>query len=223
MIEKIGAKRALVLFVLAGLCALFALAAYLFAIPQSNLKKQELDALLNEKSEVVADLEKMKADFITFEQQKILFEKISKTGFLNDQNRVLTRTRFDTLQALSKIVSAKYEIKAASISENDLSQNTGYVTMKSPITVELSAIDDLDIYRFVYYLNYGFPGHIRIKELLIARDGEINPETLKQIGAGAPPKIISAKMDLEWTTMARKDSIPPEILEEASKAQEQSQ
>lgn len=210
--SSIGTKRFFILLVLGGCFAALSLYAYAIIGPQEKAKTAERDASFAEVAQTRADVEKMRSDLITFETQKQLFEKLSKIGFLNDQNRVLTRARFETLQRLSKIVSAKYEIKAAKITENELSENTGYVTMQSPISVSISAIDDLDVYRFIYYLNYGFPGHIKIMNLKIERLGSITPEVLKQIGAGQPPQIISAVMELEWTTMAKKDSIPPEVL-----------
>lgn len=216
----IGKKRMLVLVTLAVLLAVLSVLAFFVAVPQAQKTKKRLDEISANKNQIAIEMEKMRADYITFENQRNLFDKLEKTGFLNDQNRVLTRARFETLQRLSKIVSAKYEIKAAVITENELSENTGYVTMKSPISVTVSAIDDLDVYRFIYYLNYGFPGFIKIKDLVIDRTGEITPEVLKSIGAGAPPQIVTAKMELEWTTMTKKSSIPPEVLLEATKAQE---
>ncbi len=210
--SSIGAKRFFVLVVCGGVFAVLSLYAYAIIMPQESARKKQRDAAFAEVAQTRADIEKMRSDLVTFETQKQLFEKLNKIGFLNDQNRVLTRARFESLQGLSKIVSAKYEIKAAKITENELSENTGYVTMQSPISLSISAIDDLDIYRFIYYLNYGFPGHIKIINIKIERSGEVTPEALKQIGAGQPPQIISAIMELEWTTMAKKDSIPAEVL-----------
>lgn len=220
MMNALGKKRILILATLSVLLAVLSLLAFFVTMPQASKTKKRLDEISANKNQIAIEMEKMRADYITFENQRVLFDKLDKTGFLNDQNRVLTRARFETLQRLSKIVSAKYEIKAAVITENDLSSNTGYVTIQSPISVSLSAIDDLDIYRFVYYLNYGFPGFVKIKELTIERSAEVTPDVLKAIGAGAPPQIITAKMELEWTTMTKKSSIPAEVLLEAAKAQE---
>ena len=84
---------------------------------------------------------------VLLDHQKDFYDIISRMGFFNDQDRVLARQRFDTMQKLSKIISARYEIKAANILTDEVSPETGFVVMESPITVELAAVDDLDVYR----------------------------------------------------------------------------
>ena len=207
MIAKIGAKRALILVVLTGaLAVFFGSAEYIFK-PQAQETQMQLDAAMNEKSQLQREIEKMQADFLLFEKQKGYFEAISKMGFFNDQDRVLARERFDTMQKLSKIISARYEIKAANLLTDESPPETGFVVMESPITVNLSAVDDIDVYRFIYYLNYSFPGHITINSIAMKREAEITPEVLKQLGTGNPPEVISAQLELDWRTMARKDAL----------------
>ncbi len=207
MIAKIGAKRALILIVLTGaLVVFFGGAEYVFK-PQAQETQMQLDAAMSEKSQLQREIEKMQADFLLFEKQKGYFEAISKMGFFNDQDRVLARERFDTMQKLSKIISARYEIKAANLLVDESPPETGFVVMESPITVNLSAVDDIDVYRFIYYLNYSFPGHITINSIAMKRQAEITPEILKQLGTGNPPEVISAQLELDWRTMARKDAL----------------
>ena len=207
MIGKIGFKRLLLLLVLACVLGVaFAASEFLFK-PKVVQTQQKLNNAMAEMGQLNGEIEKMRADFVLFEKQKDFFEAISKMGFFNDQDRVLARERFDTMQKLSKIISARYEIKAANLLTEESPVETGFVVMESPITVTLSAVDDLDIYRFIYYLNYGFPGHVTINSVAIERKQEITPTILKQIGTGNPPEIISAQLELDWRTMARRDSI----------------
>lgn len=209
MIEKIGFKRAFLLFILAGgLAALFA-ANEMLLKPKIEESQRQLNVSMGELQRLQGEVTKMRADFETFETQKTFYDTISRMGFFNEQDRVLARERFDTMQKLSKIISARYEIKAANILTGETSPDTGFVVMESPITVELSAVDDLDVYRFIYYLNYGFPGHITINNLDIERKAQVTPNVLKEIGTGNPPQVVSAKMELDWRTMARKEAIQP--------------
>jgi hypothetical protein len=221
MFSSIGTKRLMLLIIAAGACAAFTFYTYVVMLPQEKTKKAEYDGLSSQITEARGNIEKMKGDLVTFETQKQLFEKLNKIDFMNDQNRVLTRERFETLQTLSKTVSTKYEIKAASIVEDELSANTGYVRMTSPISVSVAAIDDLDIYRFIYYLNYAFPGGVTITNIVMQRSADVTPELLKQIGTGKPPTIVTASIELVWTTMAKKDLIPPEILAEAARLKQE--
>lgn len=212
MIGKIGAKRAFVLIVLVVLLGVFFAAGTFVFQPKTEQSQQELNRVMGETNTLRDEVTKMRADFETFQKEKTFYDNISRLGFFNDQDRVIARERFDTMQKLSKIISARYEIKAANLVETEGASANGFVVMESPISVTLSAIDDLDVYRFIYYLNYGFPGHITINDLSIERKAQIDPAVLKSIGTGNPPEIISAKMDLEWRTMARKEDIAPQSI-----------
>ncbi len=207
MIGKIGAKRMTLLIMLVVLLAALGLSSEFIFAPKRTESQQRLQSVTGEVATLQAEITKMKGDFAAFEHDKAYFETISRMGFFNDQDRVLARERFDTMQKLSKIISARYEIKAANVLTDEADPETGFVVMESPITVTLSAVDDLDVYRFIYYLNYGFPGHITIKNLNMERKADVNPTILKEIGTGNPPEIITAKLDLDWRTMARKESI----------------
>lgn len=210
MIDKIGYKRAFTIFILAGLLVLMVAGNELFIKSQVTKSQTELNARKTESTTLSGEIQKMRDDYITFEKQKDYYAIISRMGFFNDQDRVLARERFDTMQRLSKIISAKYEIKAANILSAETNPETGFVVMESPITVDLAAVDDLDIYRFVYYLNYGFPGHITINKMNITRNATVTPELLKEIGTGTPPQVVTAKLEMDWRTMARKESIQPQ-------------
>lgn len=223
MIKNIGAKRVLVILVLVAILVVSVLASYFVFEPQNEQVQQTLNKTMSEKTTLQSEVDKMRADFATFEQEKTFFDTISKMGFFNDQDRVLARERFDTMQKLSKIISAHYEIKAANIIAEDGASATDFVVMESPISVDLSAIDDLDVYRFIYYLNYGFPGHITINSLTMERKAEVTPTILKEIGTGSPPEIINAKMELQWRTMARKESIAPQTIAPTPSAAAQGQ
>jgi hypothetical protein len=219
MIQKLGIKRAIILFGLLLLLAALAAANYLYFMPQGEKDLTDLNAVKTQLSQLQSELDKMRSDFVMFEQQKVFFEKMQKMGFFNVQDRVIARERFDTMQKLSKILSAKYQVKAARLYQDKDADRVGFVVMESPVTVNLSAIDDLDVYRFIYYLNYSFPGHIGIDNLMIERKQNVNQEILKQIGTGAPPEIISATIDLNWRTMARKSEIAPDSVETAAQPQ----
>lgn len=219
MIASIGYKKSLLLFVLAGAFAFLAFSTYFVFQPKAVSSKTELQKLEAQALTLQSEVDQMQQDFALFDSKKALFENISRMGFFNDQNRVLARERFDTLQKLSKIMSARYEIKPAKVFSQDLPLETGFVVMESPITITLTALDDIDIYRFIYYLNYGFPGHIMIDRLEIKREGEVSPDVLKAIGLGNPPALITATMEMQWRTMARKESIAPETLSSNTAAQ----
>lgn len=210
MIGKIGLKKTIILAVLvltlAGLAAIYELSL----VPKVTEARQKLDAVNAEVASLQSDVDEMRADFVLFQKEKKLYDDIERMGFFNNQDRVLARERFDTLQKLSKVISARYEIKSANVVEVGNPESVEYVVLESPISVELSALDDLDAYRFIYFLNYGFPGHITIENMSMARTEEVTAEILKRIGTGSPPQMVNAKLSVMWRTMVRKKDILPE-------------
>ena len=91
MIAKIGFKRALMLFVLAALAAvLFAANEWVFK-PKVAESQAQLNQAMGEIGTLQGEIDKMRADFALFEQQKDFYEIISRMGFFNDQDRVLAR------------------------------------------------------------------------------------------------------------------------------------
>lgn len=216
MIERIGPRKTFFILVLIGLIAVLAAANYLVLEPKSVETKQTLDMTIGESSVLRSEVEKMRADLVEAEKQKAFYDAITRMGFFNDQDRVIARQRFETMQKMSKIISARYEIRPATILEDANSERTGFVIMESAITVSLAAVDDLDVYRFIYFLNYGFPGHITIESLNIVRKAEVTPSLLKQIGTGVSPEVVSARLELQWRTMARKDAIDAQSMFSAS-------
>jgi hypothetical protein len=179
--------------------------------------QKKLNIVRSESSELRTQVEKLKTDYAAFEKERDKFEQITRLGFFNAQDRVEAREKFGAIERLSKIMFARYEIKAASIvsSEKDLQTNVlgeiiaeqsvaDYVVIESPVSVSLSAIDDIDIYRFIYYMNYGFPGHVTINQISIQKTEKLTADIIKQIGLGNPQELVTGTIDLTWRTMIQK-------------------
>lgn len=212
MIQSIGFKRLATLAVLFGAALALGFLNFYWLQPESLTAKTKLASLTSENSALSGEIEIMQSSMERFVGQKALFEKITNKGIFNEQSRVLARERFTVMQKLSRLLAAKYEIRPATLVPAGLSVEGGesdtYGILRSPISITLSALDDLDIYRFVYYLNYSFPGHITIKNLYIERNKSVSPRTLKMIGGGDPPELVAAKMDVDWSTIVNTASVP---------------
>jgi len=204
MIDAIGIKKIIIILVLiATNCFLAVMNFYVFE-PQLKKSKQELNTVMSESATLTDEIKKMKSDFVSFQEIVSAYKQIEKKGFIGEQDRVLARQRFDSMQKQSKVLAAKYEIKSAEEVEDANADKAGYRKLTSPISIDLSAIDDIDIYRFIYFLNYGFPGHVAIRDIEIKRNVEVSAASVKQIGTGSPPIMVSAKMNIDWTTLAKK-------------------
>lgn len=224
MIKSIGTKRFLIVFVVGLLLAITAAANYYYLDPEVTKSKRALGVSLEEVTKIQTEINAMQQDFAFFEQEKVAFQRIVALGFFDPQDRVIAREKIDTVQKLSKIISAKYQIQAAQTHEiaveNDTSGQAqygvlqsgaqvpqgGYTMIRSPMTFDIAAMDDLDVYRFIYYMNYAFPGHITINKLTISRKEAVNTENLKLIGLGTPPTLIQASLDVTWQSLMKKEN-----------------
>lgn len=209
MIEAIGIKRIIILLVLAALTGIFGFLHLSVFSPKSESAMRQASALRGQIVTLRDETEALKTDMTRFRERSIQFKKISDAGFFNDQSRVLARQRLEEMQIESKLLAARYEIKRARIVNSERASKAGYGILETPITLQLSAIDDVDIYKFIYMLNYTFPGQISIVDMELVRRLEVTPEILKEIGLGRPPEIISAKLNVEWRTMVKQENLVP--------------
>lgn len=204
MIDSIGAKRLIVLGTLLAITVVLAVSSLYIFEPKARTAKMQLDSLRSQIAQLRMDTDIMKTDMTRFESRVSQFQRIQNAGFFNDQSRVLARERFDNMQKESKLLAARYEIKPAKVVDDELAGKAGYGILETPIALTLSAIDDLDIYKFIYMLNEDFPGHVTITDLFIEKKTDVTPDILKEIGLGRPPEMVEAKMSVEWRTMTRK-------------------
>lgn len=214
MIEAIGTKRLIILLVLAALTGIFGfLHLYIFA-PKAESAQRQTSALRSQIASLRDETEALKTDMTRFRERSIQFKKIEAAGFFNDQSRVLARQRLEEMQIQSKLLAARYEIKRARVVNSERAGKAGYGVLETPITLKLSAIDDMDIYKFIYMLNYTFPGQISIVDMELVRKREVTPEILKEIGLGRPPEILSAELNIEWRTMTKQENLVPAAQDE---------
>ena len=207
MIRVIGLQRVLILVLLAVL--LGALFFYGMFVLKPEIVREQRELALNQSkiSEMTANMDKLVQGMELFTEQKEEFEVIQKYGFFDPQNRVLARQHLNLMQKESRLLSAKYTIKPAVTEKNKIALEAGYKVLNTDIEFILEAIEDLDIYNFIYLLNYGFPGQISIKELKISRDQEVTQPLLRQIGVGKATPLVKAVFLVNWRTMVADDSL----------------
>lgn len=207
MIRAIGFQRFMIIMFLIGVSTLMGVFQFTMAIPKKRQAYADLQAVQSQTSTLKTELENMQTNMHIFEARKNVFKEMEQKEFFGTQDRADARDRVERIQKLSKILNAKYEIRPAVIEEQDVPETFEYTVIKSDVKIQMTAVDDTDIYRFIYYLNYGFPGHVVIKDLSMVRNIDIDENILKEIGGGTPPTIVEATLDLEWRTMARKDEV----------------
>lgn len=207
MMSVIGYKRVLLILILIGFNALLAAGLYLYIAPLKQDTERQLSALKGEISARRGEIAQLQDDFTRLEAQRVRFEELRSLGFFNSQDRVIAREKFDEMQGISRVLSAKYVVEAADIETNAELEKAEHVVLGSPVKVEIDALDDIDIFRFIYLLETSFPGHAGIESIDLKRGARVNEAVLRQIGSGQPVVLVSGTVDFVWRSAVPKDSV----------------
>jgi len=210
MIRLIGLNKIFLMLFLGMLLALFVFYYYMVASPEIASNDRELRNNNGEISKISNDLNQLKIGIEQFKEQEDQFQSLYKHDLFNPQDRVEARKRLTAIRDSSGVSSAQYTINSAKVDKNEDIKKAGYKILNTPMTFRIEAIDDLDVYRFIYLLNHGFPGQITLEEVSVSREEEITLPLLKQIGIGQEEMrpLINAEIEASWRT-----SVPDTQLE----------
>lgn len=207
MIRVIGFQKILTLILLAFFTAVFFFYGTYVLAPQIQDSKKQLSVNKGEISQLTEDINKLVEGIKTFESQKQAFERIKEVGFFDPQNRLETRQRLNEMQKESRLLSAKFSINSAVTEPNKLAREAGHKILNTEISFTLDALEDIDIYNFIYLMNYGFPGQILITDLAITKEQDITQPLLRKIGNGDYVPLVKAELKANWRTMVPDTSI----------------
>jgi hypothetical protein len=206
MIKAIGYNR----FIIIGALILIGTGLFFYNanVLQPTMQKQQanLSTVRSKSSEISNNLDKLKNQLSNFGNEKADFARVRYLGFFDTQDRVNTRKLISRIQKDSRLISARYTIKPAESVTNEKLKEASSKILKTDIAFDLEAVEDTDIYRFVYLLSYGFPGQISVKDISLVRGREVTQPLLRQIGSGQAEAIVSAKLNVVWQTMVPDES-----------------
>ena len=211
MIKTIGFTR----FFVITLFAVFLMACllYIYKITGPNLEKEKrkLNGVNSEISRMTNDIDDLSKGLAQFQKQKEAFYNVQNFGFFDDQNRVNATQLIKAMQKESRLLSAVYSISPARIVADKRASDSEHDLLSTDIKFSIEAIEDADVYKFIYLLNYGFPGQININSLSISREEKITQPLLRQIGIGQPSPIIKADLEVSWQSMVPAGRLPQNI------------
>jgi hypothetical protein len=208
VIQILGIRRVITLAILAMLSISLGAGIYFYFIPRNAELIRELQALTAQASQKRTDVENLRSQYQIIQEQKTRFENLTALGFFSNQNRAVARVRIEQIQKFTNVLTAKYNINAATMEKNQAAEEAGYTMLDSPVTVNLEALDDIDVYNFIYWVVNAFPGHVSISNIKIEREMDVNDATLRQIGNGIPTVLVKATVGFDWRTMVPTSEIP---------------
>ncbi len=211
MMKILGAKRVIMLASLLAVNAVLGAFLYLVLIPQKTGTENELRKVRGAVTARRTEVATLKTEYEQIQEQKNLFGDLQRSGFFDTQDRLGARKVIEQIQAESDVLGARYDIKAVNVQENPIAAQSDHVIMHSPVTVSLDALDDKDIYSFIYWFENAFPGHAGVTAMTLERKLDVDEITLKQIGNGVPVILLSATVDFSWNTMVPRTKIPEQL------------
>ena len=205
MIQLIGAKRLMMIVVLAGLCSVLGAGAYLYLIPQGEKLEKELRTIKSDISFKRSEADRFRQEMAEIQNEKNTFESLETLGFLGEQSRLDARKRIEAIQSYSRVLSATYNIEPGSVENADTATAADRVVLKSKVTIDIEALDDADVYSFVYLLENAFIGYVAVTSMELERVLDLNEVTLRQIGSGIPTVLVKAKIEMDWKTLMSRE------------------
>lgn len=201
ILEVLGLKRVLGLGLGLLVNGVMALLLYLYLMPATQSRTAELETLRAEVSTRTTEVAGLRQEIEAFEGQKTAFEDLKRLGFFSAQDRVTAREKIDEIRNLSKLLSIHYKIEPATYAKDSLIAKAKHVIVTSPLSVRLDAIEDKDIYRFLYLMDTVFPGHVALEELSLEKKMDVTQPVLRQIGTGVPVVLVAGDAKLTWRTV----------------------
>ncbi|MCB9991578.1 MAG: hypothetical protein H6867_09445 [Rhodospirillales bacterium] len=207
MIQVIGVKKILVLLLLVAANAALAAVTYLYVQPEAQKLERQLRSTKTQISQKQADTERLRNEFDEIQARKQDFETLTSAGFVSDQNRLVARRRITDIQKYSKVLRASYDIGAANIVKNKMVTDIEHVILQSPVKVSVEALDDIDFYSFIYWMESAFPGHVAVTNMTVQRTSDVSEVSLRQIGSGLPMTLVKGNVEFVWRTLAPESDV----------------
>lgn len=201
MIKLIGARRLMIIVVLAGLCAVMGAASFMLIKPQNVKVERELQQLKSDISFKRSETSRFREEMTEIQNEKNTFQSLQSLGFLGEQSRLEARKRIEAIQSYSRILSARYNIAPGKVENAETAADADQVLLKSEVVIDLDALDDADVYKFISLMENAFIGHVSVTSLEMDRVLDLNEVTLRQIGSGIPAVLVKAKLVLNWQTL----------------------
>ena len=201
MIKVLGTRRIAILAVLLAFNGIMGYIVYMHLAPQQIIKERELRSTRGQVSTLTADIDDLQIEFDQLDDQRDEFEQLKKDGFFDGQSRRKAELVFQKIQERSGVISAVVSVNAGSFEESEEAKKAEHVILSSPITVRIEAVNDLDVYRYLYLVNEFFPGHVSMKKMRLERAGNVNGTILRALSGGKKPALVTADIELTWRTM----------------------
>lgn len=201
MIQVIGIKRIIILFILISVNAALAAGVYLYAMPEEEMSERRLRTLRSQVNVVQFDIDRMQVEFEQLDQQQDRFDTLKAKGLFSAQGRSEAKVFLSVIQDKSKVISAVVSVKPGFVQDNAEAKKANHKVLMSPIEIKLEAFDDASVYRYIELAKRSFPGHLSLDGIEINRTRDVSSPVLRAIASGTNPVLVSAEILMSWRTI----------------------
>lgn len=209
MLKILGSRRVAFLSILAGIIVTVGGVYYYVLIPAHEQSTQELDTTKAAVSKKYADVTRMKEEYVLLQSQLRAFKELEARGFFNDQDRSPAIDSLERLSETAGLLKANLKFGAGVLMKDPKVTEAKQVILRSPVTVDMESIDDVDVYTFIKFVEEKFPGAIDISAFKLERKDIFKIDVLKTISGTSPSPLVSAELRFDWVTMAPENSVAP--------------
>lgn len=201
MIAILGKKRLIILAALVVINAVIAVQIYASIAPQTQITERDIKTTRSRLGVLYNELDQLQVSFEDLVKKQERFESLKEQGFFGRQSRYEAGRVFEDIQERSKVISAKVTVKGGEVLENEAVIQAGYRILRSMISIEVEALDDMDIFHYVSLLEHDMPGYIAVQKVTLERVGALDEKTLKAVSDDLSPVLVKALIEVTWTTM----------------------
>lgn len=210
MVKGLSNKVVLFIVVLLAIGGGSAYLVYDYLIPAREKGERELSEVKAAVQQKYDEVAKMKEEFVLLQSQLRDFKDLEARGFFNNQDRAEALDNFSKLSARVGILKAKLQYASGEIVPNTMADDAKQVVVKSHGKVEIESLDDVDVYTLVKFMQERYPGSIDITKLELKRTGNLDAESLRDIGSGKPLSLVKGILEYDWRTMTARDTATPQ-------------
>ncbi|HAJ89561.1 MAG TPA: hypothetical protein DCM27_00885 [Rhodospirillaceae bacterium] len=209
MLKVLGSKRLIFICLILAVLGIVAYAYYDFLVPAHEKSTQELETSKAAVRQKYAEVARLKEEYVLLQSQLRTYKELEARGFFNDQNRSAAVDKLDKLSKYAGLLKANLKFGSGQLVQDAGAELAGQVILKSPVTVEVKSIDDVDVYSFLKFIEEKFPGRVDVASLSLNRMEIFDTAILRKIGSGTPTPLVEAKISFDWLTMAPKNVVAP--------------
>jgi uncharacterized protein YutD len=209
MLKVLGNNRLLFIFLVGIFVGGLSYLHYEWLLAAHEKSTQELQTSKAAVDQKYNEVVRLKEEYVLLQSQLRSYKELEAKGFFNDQDRTAAVDKLERLSKVSGLLKANLKFGVGQLVEDPVATIANQVVLKSPVSIEIKSIDDVDVYSFVKFIEEKFPGRIDISSLSLNRVEIFDTTILRKIGGGSPVPLVDSKLTFDWLTMAPKDIVVP--------------